>query len=195
MEIYKYSLNDIENILDLNKQERELKLFLAEVASLGLDIDQIDGNKSLESIVNEILEKEALKEYYDEIIGDNSSFYSFYPYIKQHKSRKRRVCDLCSEVIDIGITYLYYKPLIYDKVNDKAFTLTKGIVSKESCNHYLPQNYSELELLFENIENSYHIVDENNFFPNNHNANGNQVLFEEANYNIPTTYKVLRKKR
>ena len=85
MEIYKYSLNDINEIVDSSKRAHDLKLFLIELKSMGLNADDIDKNKSLEMLINGILEKEALMEYYDDIIGDDSSQYSFYPHIRQHQ--------------------------------------------------------------------------------------------------------------
>jgi hypothetical protein len=136
-----------------------------------------------------------LKKTIDKFKEDNTSQY-FYPgniiilykNIKTFKSKERITCDLCSEVIYPNTYYEAYRPLIYNLTTGKSYYLKKTIKSKLDCQHYLPSNIRELEIMQTNVDNAYDISfkDQESIFPNQ--LSMNKVDYEEFSNNTGGFY-------
>lgn len=188
---YKYSLKDIDKIEDKKLKLQILGEYNNFIKTLPKQMNIASGLS-----IMDLLEELEIFEY------ENTSNL-FWPthhiiifnHYKSYKSRKHRLCHLCSEIINPGQSYLVYRPLLADLDSKSTYVLQNNIIIKKNCGHYMPSNIQELEIMQINIENSYNRSESDNLFPNNNPLNVNKIIYSEMSNNLDGGFDFIKLKK
>ncbi len=187
-----YSLNDINQINDNKIKIEILKVYQAELKYIKkyTELDPKQTLIEMQREVEHILNKQIENDYQNisQLIWPGAKVY-VYPSIRVFKTRKTRLCHMCSRRILKGKRYEIYRPLLYNFNLKKAYIMEPNIVVSYSCRHYLPTNIQEIEQIQLGINSSYNFLNEDN--PYKVETGIDEIDFQEFHYNVGGDFRFI----
>ena len=149
------TLRQINNIEDIVLKKEMLKLYNEQIKKLENDkIGKmfIDPELSLEEMAFNI--EEYIESMYSEYLFEGDVI-SFYPIIREVKSKRDILCHFSGSKISKGSLYCSYKVFIQNDTSKKRFVLDKTINVELSYRDMLPTDLKSFERFIYNLDNSY----------------------------------------
>lgn len=105
--------------------------------------------------------------YLENLIGAYTSIYlfpndyvAFYPHIISHKASTPITCAISNAKINIGSSYICYRPLIENLTTNTTYTTNKTIKAEPYYYDYFPQTLFDFEVWYQKLLNSEYFTDD-----------------------------------